>query len=212
MKQRNQGTFDDRCRTSDTMMSRRLVVGSSGLALLGLLSPSAFSQAQEKAPESQGPVPKPPKQMQERMEQSRAFAERMRNAGSMEERQQIMMEQMAWEHRRGLEDLRDQLGISDKEWPVIKTRIEMVYNLVHPVPQINPGNEAPKTEVEQRSRELREVLRNEGVAADQIKARLTALRTAREKAGQELVKAQQSLRQIMTLRQEAVLVLNGLLD
>jgi uncharacterized protein (DUF3084 family) len=111
-----------------------------------------------------------------------------------------------------LEDLKDQLGISDKEWPVIKARIEMVYNLVRPMPQINAGSEAPKTEVEQRSRELREVLRNEGAAADQIKAKLTALRTAKEKAGQELVKAQQSLRQIMTLRQEAVLVLNGLLD
>ncbi len=47
---------------------------------------------------------------------------------------------------------------------------------------------------------------------DQIKARLGALRSAKEKAQQELATAQHSLRQLMTLRQEAVLVLNGLLD
>jgi len=49
-------------------------------------------------------------------------------------------------------------------------------------------------------------------AADQIKAKLTALRAAQSGAAQELAKARQSLRQLLTLRQEAVLVLNGLLD
>jgi hypothetical protein len=38
------------------------------------------------------------------------------------------------------------------------------------------------------------------------------LRAAKEKAVQELAKARQGLRQLMNLRQEAVLVLNGLLD
>ena len=76
-----------------------------------------------------------------------------------------------------------------------------------------PGrNEVPKTEVEQRSRELRELLQADKAEADQIKARLTAFRAAKEKANQQLAGARQSLRQIMNLRQEAVLVLNGLLD
>ena len=42
--------------------------------------------------------------------------------------------------------------------------------------------------------------------------KLAALRAARQKAAQDLVTARQSLRQLMTLRQEALLVLNGLLD
>ena len=51
-----------------------------------------------------------------------------------------------------------------------------------------------------------------GAKPEEIKAKLTALRAAKERATQELAKARQGLRQIMNLRQEAVLVLNGLLD
>jgi len=47
---------------------------------------------------------------------------------------------------------------------------------------------------------------------DQIKTKATALRVAKERTAQELGKARQNLRQVMTLRQEALLVLNGLLD
>jgi hypothetical protein len=38
-----------------------------------------------------------PQDMQERMDQSRAFFERLRNAGSPEERTKIMAERTAWE-------------------------------------------------------------------------------------------------------------------
>ncbi len=47
---------------------------------------------------------------------------------------------------------------------------------------------------------------------DQIKARLAALRAVKQKAAQELATAKQDLRQLMTLPQEAELVLSGLLD
>ena len=60
--------------------------------------------------------------------------------------------------------------------------------------------------------ELRELLRDDSAAADQIKAKLAALRAAKQKAAQDLATARQSLRQLMTLRQEALLVLNGLFD
>ena len=64
-----------------------------------------------------------------------------------------------------------------------------------------------------RSRaELRQILSDKGASADQIKAKLTALRAAQNSAAQELAKARQNLRQVMTIRQEALLVLNGLLD
>jgi Spy/CpxP family protein refolding chaperone len=66
--------------------------------------------------------------------------------------------------------------------------------------------------VEQRTRELREVLADKEAKPEEIKAKLTAFRAAKEQARQELVKARQDLRQLMTLRQEAVLVVNGLLD
>ncbi|OHB66585.1 MAG: hypothetical protein A2Y76_09730 [Planctomycetes bacterium RBG_13_60_9] len=212
MMPKRQTTIDECKRAKNTVMSRRLAMGSSGLAVLGLLSGSTLSQAEEKDADRKGSDTKLSPQMRERMERSRAFSERMRNAESMEERMKLMEEQRAWQHRQGVEELKEQLGISDQEWPVVKPRIETVYNLVHPVVQMRRGNAQPTTEIEQRSRDLRELLRDEKAPADQIKAKLTAYRAAKEKAAQELIRARQSLRRLMTLRQEAVLVLNGLLD
>lgn len=170
-----------------------------------------MGQAEKKETNTEKPAPNLPREMQERVEKSKAFSERLRNADSMEERQQIINEQMAWQRQRAFEDLKEQLPIPDQEWPVVKPRLQAVYNLVHPVSQMG-RNEQPKTELEQRSRELRELLREESPAADQIKAKLTAFRAVKEKAHQQLAGARQSLRQLMSLRQEAVLVLNGLLD
>jgi hypothetical protein len=147
------------------------------------------------------------------MEQSRIFSERMRNAGSMEERAKIMEERAAADRRRAVDDLKDQLGVSDEEWSVVKPRVEAVYHLVHPQRQGLGRPEARAlSPVEQKSRELRELLANKDAKAEEIKAKLTAFRSAKEQERQELVKARQSLRQLLTLRQEAVLVLNGLLD
>ncbi|MCL5283078.1 MAG: hypothetical protein M1376_24615 [Planctomycetes bacterium] len=122
------------------------------------------------------------------------------------------MEQMAWQQSSTFENLRRQLRVSDQEWTVIKPRLQAVYDLVHPQPPIRARNEPPKTEVEQRSRDLRELLREEEAPSAQIRAKLTALRAAKERTVQELAKARQNLRQLMTVRQEALLVLNGLLD
>jgi len=76
-----------------------------------------------------------------------------------------------------------------------------------------PGMENRQpTEVEKAAEALNTTLENQSASADEIKQRLTALRAAREKAKSELAKAQQDLKQILTLRQEAILVGNGTLD
>ena len=76
-----------------------------------------------------------------------------------------------------------------------------------------PGDENREpSAVEKAQDTLETTLENESASADTIKEQLTALRTARVKAQQELAAAQQDLRQILTVRQEAVLVLNGLLN
>jgi hypothetical protein len=68
------------------------------------------------------------------------------------------------------------------------------------------------TAVDTAADALQTTLGNTEATADDIKAKLTAYRAAREKAKQELAKAQQDLRQVLTLRQEAQLVLMGMLD
>jgi DNA repair exonuclease SbcCD ATPase subunit len=201
----------DNCRKAgDPVISRRRVVASLSLGLVGVLSGVALGQ-EKKETDRKETNAGPSKSGQERMEQFKAYAERMRNA-SPEERMKIMEERRVQDRQRAIEDLRDQLEVSDKEWAVIKPRVEKVYNLTHPLPQVRGGTQQPRTDVEQRSTELRELLRDKGVAPDQIKAKLAALRAAKEKAAQELARAKQDLRQLLTLRQEATLVLNGLLD
>lgn len=75
------------------------------------------------------------------------------------------------------------------------------------------GRDQPQqTAVGKATAELREVLRNEEATADQIKAKLTALRTAKEKAEKELAAAQKDLKEKLNVKQEAFLVLSGYLN
>jgi hypothetical protein len=144
------------------------------------------------------------------------------------ERMRQMMEQR----------MKERLGVSDQEWQVIGPRLTKVMELNRqtggggmgigrlfmrrgPQGQRGPGGDRPRpgrpegqelTPVQKAMDELDATLENESAAAEEIKAKLTALRTAREKARQELAVAQQELRKLLTLRQEAQLVMMGLLN
>jgi hypothetical protein len=69
-----------------------------------------------------------------------------------------------------------------------------------------------QTALEKATDSLQEALASEDTPPAQIKERLTAYRAAREKARQELDKAQKELREVLSVRQEAQLVLMGTLD
>ena len=60
--------------------------------------------------------------------------------------------------------------------------------------------------------QLRTTLANQSSSTDDFKKALTAVREARTKMQQDLVKAQADLRQVLTLRQESELVEMGQLD
>lgn len=177
-----------------------------------MLSGSALSQTENQEGNAKKPAAQPSREAQKSAEKAKAFIERLQNPGSGEERRQAMNELMASERQMAIESLRNQLRVSDQEWAVVKPRLLAVYDLVRPAIPMMGRNEPPKTELEQRSRDLRELLQADKAEADQIKAKLTAFRAAKEKSNQQLAGARQSLRQLMTLRQEAVLVMNGLLD
>lgn len=70
----------------------------------------------------------------------------------------------------------------------------------------------PQSAVAKATEDLQTTLDNNEAKPEQIKAKLTALREAREKAKQELAKARESVRELVTQRQEAQLVLMGILD
>lgn len=69
----------------------------------------------------------------------------------------------------------------------------------------------PQSEIQQRQGELREALQA-NASPDEVKAKIAALRDARTKAKANLAQAQEELRQVLSLRQEAVLVTFGILD
>jgi flagellar motility protein MotE (MotC chaperone) len=133
--------------------------------------------------------------------------------------------------------LQETLGATDTEWKVLGPRVMKVAELSRQAagggrgmmmfgrgrggpggPGGAPGRRGPGgenrelTQVEKAQQELQTTLDNTAATPDAIKKQLTLLRAAREKAKQELAKAQQDVRQVLTLRQEATMVLMGMLD
>ena len=60
--------------------------------------------------------------------------------------------------------------------------------------------------------ELRQLLNGSGATPEQIKTKLAALRQARETHKKALAQARAQLQQVLTVKQEAQLVLMGLLN
>lgn len=147
------------------------------------------------------------------------------------ERMRQMMEQR----------MKEQLGVSDQEWQVLGPRLTKVMTLTRQAgPGMGIGRlfmggrrgplggpDGPQggdqrrprgpfgqeeTEVSKAGDVLQTTLENASASSDEIKAKLTALRTAKEKARQDLATAQKELREVLTLRQEAQLVLMGMLN
>lgn len=123
---------------------------------------------------------------------------------------------------RRLTQIKEQLGATDEEWKVLSPKIEKVMTA-----QFagfgggrggrggNGGGNAdnqPQTPVAKASADLRATLANKDAPADEIKAKLAALRDAREKVKADLQASQKELKEILTQRQEAVLVTNGMLE
>ena len=77
------------------------------------------------------------------------------------------------------------------------------------------GYYGPTTEpsvVQTALQDLQTTLDDQNASPDAIKAKLDTLRQARTKARQDLAVAQADLKSVLTQRQEAILVLRGLLD
>ena len=143
-------------------------------------------------------------------------------------------------HKMMEQRMQEMLGATDQEWKVLGPRVMKVQELSRQTggggrgmmmfgrgmrggPGGPGGGNQPGggrgmgmnrelTGVEKVQDELQILLENTAATPEQIKEQLTKLRAAREKAKQDLAKAQQDLRQVLTLRQEATLVLMGLVD
>jgi len=201
------------------MFTRKTIWGVTAAVIVGLLlAGQSLSQLRQRGG-NQGPAAGGPQGMQ-------GPGGRQFDPARMRE----MMEQR----------MREQLGATEQEWKVLGPRVMKVSELNRQVsgfgrgfggpgfggrrggpmggPQGGPQGDRPGaqqrelTEVEKASEQLQTTLEDTAATPDKIKAQLTALRAAKEKTKQELAVAQQELRKVVTVRQEAQLVLMGMLD
>lgn len=139
---------------------------------------------------------------------------------------------MRWKSR-----LKQQLGVSDEEWKALEPRIDGLVRAQQearpttgggrggmglgfgfggggggiglPAP-VAPG--ADPSPVQEAAAELRAAMEDPDGSAAEVRRCITAYRKAREQARQKVEKAEQELRELLTLRQEAILVIAGLLN
>lgn len=141
-----------------------------------------------------------------------------------------------------MQRMKEQLGATDDEWAVIEPRLEKVQTLARdargggmggmfgrgqfggpgglrgqpggaaPQPPQGAQPTAPQSAVSKAAEDLRTTLGDQNSTVAQVKEKLTAYRAEREKAREELSKAQEDLRSVLSVKQEAQLVLMGLLD
>ncbi|MHC4353480.1 MAG: hypothetical protein ACYS0H_12285 [Planctomycetota bacterium] len=117
--------------------------------------------------------------------------------------------------------LRTALNCTDEEWAAIEPKLTNVTQAQSTSrrggmmgrrggPQGRPGG--PPAAESTEAKELRKVLESDDTPDNEIKAKLKALRDARKKSDDALKKAREELREVLTTRQEARLVLSGILD
>jgi len=138
--------------------------------------------------------------------------------------------------QRMMDQLKEQLGTNDDEWKVVEPKIQKVMDAQRDARAGGiglggggrqrgqgggPGGggqgggnnpDQPLSPVQKANNDLRTALENKSASTEEITQKLTALRDAREKAHQSLTSAQKDLKEVLTPRQEAVLVSNGMLD
>ena len=124
--------------------------------------------------------------------------------------------------QRMFERIKELLQPSDQEWQALKPRVEKVMTLSRQTggTRMMMGNRGgarstTATQVsaaEKAAGELQTTLDNKDAQSKEIGAKLTALRAAKKKAGKDLTDAQTALGELLTPRQEAQLVLMGLLE
>ena len=118
--------------------------------------------------------------------------------------------------------IKERMGVTDDEWKVIEPKFTKVADARRE--QMggmfggrtrggdSNGSSENRSAMSTASRELRDTLENKDATAEQIQAKLKSFREARDETKKKLTSAQAELKEVLTQRQEAVLVSMGMLD
>jgi|ETNmetMinimDraft_4_1059912.scaffolds.fasta_scaffold49432_2 hypothetical protein len=121
---------------------------------------------------------------------------------------------------RIMERYRENLGFSVAEWKVVQPKVQAVMDnrisgasgMMSMFGGSRRGRGGDSSTEKTPTSELRDLLEKENPAKGEIKAKLAAYRADRKAREAKLKKAQESLRQLLTVKQEAQAVLSGLLN
>jgi hypothetical protein len=132
---------------------------------------------------------------------------------------------------RWMNSIKEDLGAKDDEWKVLQPKVEKVMTARRETmgdrgfggfrrggddrrggEDRRPPSDQPESKVAKAQRDLRTALDNKSASSDEINKKLTAYREARDKARADLQAAQKDLKELCTPRQEAALVMNGMLE
>ena len=127
-----------------------------------------------------------------------------------------------------MDNIKQQLGATDDEWNVLQPKVQKVVDLSREMMVGrfggrggrggggggggNPPAAAPNTDLTDKTKALNDTLDNKDADPKDIAQKLAAVRDARERVKADLVKAQAELKEVLTPRQEARLVLMGVLE
>jgi hypothetical protein len=130
--------------------------------------------------------------------------------------------------QRWMQNIHDQLQPTDGEWMALQPRIDTILRLQR---EINSGHdpkgprepkpqkistsenpEKPTPQILALTRDLVTTLFDQAAATADLRRKVAAVREARAKVRHDLTMAQEDLRQLLTYRQEAVLIVMGILE
>ncbi|HEY3320918.1 MAG TPA: hypothetical protein VGP72_10675 [Planctomycetota bacterium] len=135
--------------------------------------------------------------------------------------------------QRMLDSIKEKLGASEEDWKALQPKVEAVQKLQREAmsgrfrgfgrgrggpgggaPGATPaaGDQAQKSEIEKKTDALQTLADTKDADPKAVKEKMQEVREAREKSKLELKKAQDALRELLTPRQEAQLMLMGMLD
>ena len=158
----------------------------------------------------------------EQIEQGRKIMEDLRN-GVQPDPEQI--QRLIGDVRKQLETrLKETLGATDEEWQILGPKVEKVQALTLQngnagmalgrlgMGGVNLGGGTEQTDAQKKLQALEELLKTKDASPEAVAAALKEYRDAKAKAKAELEKARTELRELVTVRQEALLVNMGLLE
>jgi len=121
---------------------------------------------------------------------------------------------------RIMDRYRENLGFSVAEWKVVRPKVQAVMDnrisgasgMMSMFGGSRRGRGGDSSTEKTPTSELRDLLEKEDASKGDIKAKLAAYRADRKAREAKLKKAQEDLRQLLTIKQEAQAVLAGLLN